>query len=111
MQFYILKSPSGGGGILSRPAVAEALRLHAEVEAVSVSGENLRSLCVEVGGAPGAEHPCLVTGVLSAFGWDAANLPATDAEVLTAINSKFTVTELQQLLGDVTLSTDGTSVT
>ncbi|CAM9219494.1 unnamed protein product [Ectocarpus sp. 6 AP-2014] len=109
----VIAVPSDGGDALTKENLVRALDLFEEISAVTITYEgeeySFADLCVESSDYSGTT--CMVESVLGKWEYDSALLDAeADATILTTINTGSTISELENYLGGMTLSDDGTEV-
>ncbi|CAM9184613.1 unnamed protein product, partial [Scytosiphon promiscuus] len=110
----VIAVPSDGGSdALSKDNLVRALELFQQVSSIAITYEGVEysfeDLCVESAEFTGT--PCSVESVLGKWQYEADLLDAeTDATILDTINTGSTVSELENFLGGITLSDDGSEV-
>eukprot|EP00752_Nemacystus_decipiens_P002680 g2506.t1 len=112
-QNLVIAVPAGGGNVLTKQNLQRALELFQKISAISITFEGqeyaFADLCIESSEFSGTN--CTAQSVLGKWEYDAALLDAeTDATILETINDGSTVSELENTLGGLTFSADGTEV-
>eukprot|EP00903_Cladosiphon_okamuranus_P017671 g16272.t1 len=112
-QNLVIAVPSDGGNVLTKANLGRALELFEEISTITatVDGQeySFTDLCVESAEFSGTT--CKVESVLGKWEYDAALLDAeADETILDTINAGSTVSQLENYLGGLTLSPDGTEV-
>ncbi|CAN0219603.1 unnamed protein product [Pylaiella littoralis] len=109
----VIAVPSGGGDVLSKENLGRAFALFEEISAISITYEgqelSLADICVESPEFTGTA--CAVESILGKWQYDSTLLDAeTDDTILDTINAGSTVSQLENYLGGITMSDDGTEV-
>jgi len=96
------------GNALEKSALVAALSLHLEIEAITSTADgvddNLRSLCVA---SSGTSHPCYISSVFEAWGYDLATLSADPDPLATLNGLGKSMQDLNRILGAVQFDANG----
>eukprot|EP00903_Cladosiphon_okamuranus_P007237 g7024.t1 len=112
-QNLVIAVPTDGGNALRKQNLQHALDLFHEISSISITYEGqeytFADLCIESSEFSGTN--CTVQSVLGKWQYDPDMLDSeTDFTILDTINAGSTVSELENFLGGLTLSADGTEV-
>lgn len=113
----IIVSARGGGNVLTKEALMDAMELHTQIatEEVKVEGETetLETVCTKAGGSCLSRFDgvcsCLLSSILKQWNYDAAALEADD-DYMSTLNRFGTKDDLMTVLGNPEFNNNGTLV-